>query len=74
MSVMELTDLRKQILGILGDAGKPLRTPEIEVQLKLQDRWDADTFDVRDSVAALVASGEAEFVHPGYFVKLTRKK
>jgi hypothetical protein len=74
MTVGQKNSLRDRIVGILRKSAQPLRTPEIEHRLKVEGEWKADTFDVRDAVSALIAEGQAEFVHPGYLVRLIEKK
>lgn len=73
MTVAQKSSLRERILVILRKEKKPLRTPEIEAYLTLEGKGRADTFDVRDTVSDLIADGQAEFVHPGYLVKLVGK-
>ena len=74
MTVAQKQDLQQRIFAILHEHNKPLRVPEIEVFLKVAGDWTADTFDVRDAVSALIANGRAEFVHPGYLVRVVEPK
>lgn len=73
MTVLEKTDLKNQILHVLRVKGKALRILEIEVELKNEGHWLADTFDVRDAVSTLIDAGEVEVVHPGRLVKLAQR-
>ena len=73
MTVLQMLDLREQVLKVLDEAKKPLRTPEIEARLKMKGYWTADTFDVRDTVSELISADKVEFVQPGYLVRLTAK-
>ena len=69
MTVAQRTSLQSQVLAIISQAGtEALSIPQIEVQLKNDGHWDADTFDVRDTVAELVEERKAEFV-PGRLVR-----
>ena len=72
MAVTQLSELRAKVIGILKKKAGVLRVPEIEVELKHDGYWDADTFDVRDMVAELIADGTEE-VHPGRKVKLANR-
>lgn len=70
MTVLEKTDLRDQILKVLMQKGKALRLPEIELALKNEGHWLADTFDVRDAVAKLIEEEKVDEIHPGRMVRL----
>lgn len=74
MTIAHMPGLREKIMAILREKRIPLRTPEIELQLKVQGNWDADTFDVRDAVQALITEGKVSFEHPGYLVRLTESE
>lgn len=70
MTIAQQQNLRTQILEILrANMEQPLSIPEIEFKLKEQRNWDADTFDVRDTVADLVRAEKAVYV-PGRLVQL----
>jgi hypothetical protein len=55
----------------LRDIWDLVKDREIKFRVKGREKVaHADTFDVRDAVNELVAAGEAEFVQPGYKVRL----
>lgn len=72
MTVAQRETLQTQVLNIVQSSCEPLSVPQIEVELRNRDIWDADTFDVRDAVAELIAERKAEFV-PGRLVRPTKK-
>ena len=71
MTVAQQHDLRGRVLALLSRQTEPMSVPQIEVGLKNEQFWTADTFDVRDGVAELIAERNAEFV-PGRRVRLVK--
>lgn len=59
-----------KVLAVLRKENRPLCVPVIEAHLTIAADCGVSTYDVRGAVQALVEEGRAEFVHPGYLVRL----
>lgn len=71
MTVAQQKNLETHVFEIIQASGTPLSIPQIEVKLRNENVWDANTFDVRDAVAELIEERKAEFV-PGRLIQAVK--